>query len=45
MLHINKCMWLIYYYDIFIKALYQQTVVGIPEAIPVDSSWTDECRK
>jgi len=42
---INKYMWLIFYYDFFIKSTYQHTVVGTPEAILVDSSWTDESLK
>jgi hypothetical protein len=45
MLPINKYMWLIFYCDFFIKSTYQHTVFGVPEAILVDSSWTDESLK
>lgn len=42
MLPINKYMWFIFYYDFIGKAAYQHTIVGMPAAILVDSSWTDE---
>lgn len=38
MLPINKYVWLIFYYDFFIKSTCQHTVVGIPAAILMDSS-------
>ena len=44
-LPINKYMWLIFYYDLILKAAYQHTAFGMPAAILVDSSWTDESLK
>jgi len=41
MLPINKYMRLVCYYDFIVNAAYQHTVIGIPAAILVDSSWTD----